>query len=650
MKTIILKKMHFLNFKGLRELEIEFDEKSTSIYGRNGSGKTTIFDGFTWVLFGKDSFDRKTFDIKTLDIHGVAIPRLPHEVSVILLVDGEEVTLCRRYKEKWQKKRGQSEEEFTGHEEERLYNDVPCNVKEWNEKIAGLCSEQIFKFITSPSYFTSQKTDAQRAMLIRMAGGISDEEIADDNEDFKELLKHITGKSLEEYKREVAAKKRPIKDEIDGIPERIDERNRDMPESYDYDALEKELQDKKSELAKVEASIEDASKAITATNEKRLDLAKKLADLRQEKLSLGYTIKGKVQEGYRKALETQNNLKDEIKRLEQSAKSLSVSIENDEENLKKCQELREKLLKEWHEVNDQKIKFNDEDFICPTCKRPLDVDDIEAKQKEMTENFNSQKASKLEEINRKGKQNKAKMETYDTAIGQNKKDLDTINKKIEEIKASDDYKVVLVEPDATDTIKADEKYIALSSEIRKIDEELAKPIDRPNTLVLKDKKASILAEIDGIKEKLNSRETAKRNQERISELETRLRTLSDELANYEKMEFTIQNFSKARIEAVERKINGMFKLVSFKMFDKQINGGEVETCEAMVCGVPYSSLNHAMKINAGLDIINAICKFEGITAPIFTDNAESINELLPTQSQIIRLVVSEDDKLTIKKQ
>lgn len=644
MKTIILKKMHFLNFKGLRELEIEFDEKSTSIYGRNGSGKTTVFDGFTWVLFGKDSFDRKTFDIKTLDIHGVAIPRLPHEVSVILSVDGEEVTLCRRYKEKWQKKRGQSEEEFTGHEEERLYNDVPCNVKEWNEKIAGLCSEQIFKFITSPSYFTSQKTDAQRAMLIRMAGGISDEEIAEGNEDFKELLKHITGKSLEEYKREVAAKKRPIKDEIDGIPERIDERKRDMPESYDYDALEKELQDKQSELAKVEAS-----KAITATNEKRLDLAKKLADLRQERLSLGYTIKGKVQEGYRKALEAQNNLKDNIKRLEQSATSLSVNITNDEENLKKCQEVREKLLKEWHEVNNQKITFNDADFICPTCKRPLDVDDIEAKQKEMTDNFNSQKASKLEEINRKGKQNKAKMETYDVAIGQNKKDLDIIKKKIEEIKASDDYNVVLVEPDATNRIKVDEKYISLTSQINEIEKELEKPIDRPNTLILKDEKASINAEIDGIKAKLNNREVAKRNQERINELETRLRTLSDELANYEKMEFAIQNFSKARIEAVERKINGMFKLVSFKMFEKQINGGEVETCEAMVSGVPYSSLNHAMKINAGLDIINAICKFEGITAPIFTDNAESINELLPTQSQIIRLVVSEDDELTIKK-
>ena len=649
MKTIILKKMHFLNFKGLRELEIEFDEKSTSIYGRNGSGKTTIFDGFTWVLFGKDSFDRKTFDIKTLDIHGVAIPRLPHEVSVILSVDGEEVTLCRRYKEKWQKKRGQSEEEFTGHEEERLYNDVPCNVKEWNEKIAGLCSEQIFKFITSPSYFTSQKSDAQRAMLIRMAGGISDNEIADGNEDFKELLSHITGKSLEEYKREVVAKKRPIKDEIDGIPERIDERKRDMPESYDYDALEKELSEKQSELSDVEASIDDVSKSISSANEERMNLTKQLADLKQERLKLELSIKGDVQADYRKALDAQNELKANIRRLEQSKDSLSITIKNDEKNLKKCKELREKLLNDWHTINDQQIKFNDDDFVCPTCKRPLDIDDIEKKQQEMTENFNAQKSSKLEEINRIGKQNKAKMESIEKAITQNKADYNAIITKIEEGKNSDGYNANLVEPDATNNINSNEIYISLSKQIDKIDTELAKPIERPQTIELKDKRASIINEIDGIKAKLNNRDIAKRNQERITELEKRLRTLSDELAQYEQIEFTIQSFSKARIEAVERKINGMFSIVRFKMFDKQINGGEVETCEATVNGVPYSSLNHAMKINAGLDIINAICNFEGITAPIFADNAESINELLPTKSQIIRLVVSEDKTLNIKK-
>ena len=68
----------------------------------------------------------------------------------------------------------------------------------------------------------------------------------------------------------------------------------------------------------------------------------------------------------------------------------------------------------------------------------------------------------------------------------------------------------------------------------------------------------------------------------------------------------------------------------------------------MVDGTPYSDLNDAAKINAGLDIINAICKFEDVYVPIFCDNAESVNELLPTQSQMIRLVVTEDEKLVIE--
>ena len=138
MKTVIIKEIRLLNFKGLRDLTVEFDPALTEIYGRNGIGKTSIFDGFTWLLFGKNSEDRKQFGIKTYDEAGNIIPKLPHEVSAVLLVDGEVVTLCRRFNEKWTKKRGSAVEEFVGHEEERLYNNVPCSVKEWNEKIAAI--------------------------------------------------------------------------------------------------------------------------------------------------------------------------------------------------------------------------------------------------------------------------------------------------------------------------------------------------------------------------------------------------------------------------------------------------------------------------------------------------------------------------------
>ncbi|MBP7398205.1 MAG: AAA family ATPase [Chitinophagales bacterium] len=63
---ISLKKLSLLNFKGIRQRTIEFNDV-TNIFGKNEAGKTTLFDASLWVLFGKDSTDRKDFAIKTLD-------------------------------------------------------------------------------------------------------------------------------------------------------------------------------------------------------------------------------------------------------------------------------------------------------------------------------------------------------------------------------------------------------------------------------------------------------------------------------------------------------------------------------------------------------------------------------------------------------
>lgn len=112
MKKITVKQITLLNFKGIRNLTVDFDERETIISGRNGSGKSTIFDAFTWLLFGKDSYDRKDFNIKTLDAGNNTIPKLPHEVTGTLSVNGEDVKLKKSYKENWVKKRGSAEETF----------------------------------------------------------------------------------------------------------------------------------------------------------------------------------------------------------------------------------------------------------------------------------------------------------------------------------------------------------------------------------------------------------------------------------------------------------------------------------------------------------------------------------------------------------
>ncbi len=648
MKDVIIKQMKLTNFKGLRDFTIEFSDSMTSVLGKNGSGKTTIFDAFTWLLFGKDSEDRKSFNIKTLDAQGVAIPRIPHEVSAILIVDGEEINLCRRYNEKWQKKRGSATEEFTGHEEERLYNDVPMSVKEWGEKITAICSEQVFKFITNPLYFSAQKSDVQRSMLFRMAGDISDAEIAAGNAEFTALLASLTGKTMDEYKREIAAKKRRIKAEIDGIPERIDERKRDMPEAENWMALDADLQAKKSELEKVEKSITDKSQAYSEASNAKLEISKKEFNLRQKLLNREYEIKQDVQKEYNEQSSKQSELRRQVENAQAELNRVQSEMTRYQSELNAMQSKRETLIAEWREINARTLQFKEDEFVCPTCKRPLDIDDIERKQNEMTESFNTRKAADLAENNRKGQANKKAMEDTTALVKKCEERIAELSKKIEELKANPLYAATLTAPDATQTIEADAERNNLVDEIAKVKAELDKPVEAPDTTELTEQKKSIIAEIDIIKAKLAKKETIERNNQRIQELETQLRNQSEELAQLEGIEFTMAAFSKARIEAVESRINGLFSLVRFKMFEQQINGGEVETCEATVNGVPYSDLNNAMTINAGLDIINAICKSEGVTAPIFIDNAESVNELLHTQSQMIRLVVTDDETLRVQ--
>ena len=49
-----LLKLKLKNFKGIKDFTLETDGKNVNVYGENGTGKTTIFDAFLWLLFDKD--------------------------------------------------------------------------------------------------------------------------------------------------------------------------------------------------------------------------------------------------------------------------------------------------------------------------------------------------------------------------------------------------------------------------------------------------------------------------------------------------------------------------------------------------------------------------------------------------------------------
>ena len=72
MKKIKLGKLVMQNFKGCTDRTVEFSDR-TVISGANETGKTTIMDGWFWLLFNKNSVGETKFDIRPHDIDGKTI-------------------------------------------------------------------------------------------------------------------------------------------------------------------------------------------------------------------------------------------------------------------------------------------------------------------------------------------------------------------------------------------------------------------------------------------------------------------------------------------------------------------------------------------------------------------------------------------------
>lgn len=644
MKSIVIRQLTLLNFKGIRNLTVDFDLSETNIFGYNGTGKTTIFDAFTWLLFGKDSKDRKDFNIKTLDANNQPIERIPHEVTACIEVNGEEINLKKCYNEVWTKKRGSAVETFNGHSVECFYNDVPCSVTEYAKKIAELCDEQVFKLITNPLYFTAQKKDYQRTMLFRLAGDVTNDDVLERYPEFADLVAMLSGKTLEELKREVQSKKRKIKDGIDNIPARIDERKRDMPETQDWGKLEAEIAEQERQLADIDGQIADRSKSYNELTKQKQEIARQLSKVKGDITAREYDLKDKLLAEYNQGKRENENAVQRVATLNNERRYKTISLQRAEKELADHQAKRTALLEEWRNIKSETLVIDDDTFYCPTCKRQLDESDIEAKKEQMSAEFHANNSRKLETNKSKGMEVKAGIEAKEAEITTINDDIFNIDNEIAQITASKAYNTVPAMPDIAPAINADRTIIELRNKADDLQNQLDQEITLPATNDLTERKHIIEDNIRAKKVWLADRERIAANNKRIAELEKEYTESQAQLAELEGMEYNIQQFSKARIEQMESRINGMFNLVKFKMFEQQINGGEIETCEATVNGVPFSDLNDAMKINAGLDIINAISRANGIVAPIFIDNRESVCEIVSGLAQIVNLIVDANCK------
>ncbi len=644
---ITIKKISLVNFKGVRNFSADFDAKETTFRGDNATGKTTLFDAFTWCLYDKDSAGRSNFQVKTLDEHNEVIWKQPHEVTVVLDVDGEEVTIRKSLKEVWTKKRGKMEAEFTGHTVERFWNDVPVKEKEFNEKINEICKEETFRLITNPMYFLNNlSVKDQREFLIRLAGEITPEDIAAKHKEFSKLVENMSGKTADEYAREIGSKIKRIKTEAETLPARIDERKRDTPESYDWDALQKEIDTKQGELDEVEKSLQSLVDSYNAASKEQRERMQHKSDLEISLEKKRNELKNALTKSYFENKSKQAQIRQQIDTYERDIKYYSRLKNSSIDEDKALYDKRETLVSEWHEIKKRyfdRDSIDRNEFVCPTCHRKLEESNIDEQIDKMEGNYNAETTRLLDENKKKGLAIKQKRETIAQTIEAYEKKISEITDAMEKLTKDPYFDAVFDEPD-TSHIDDDPEIKKIKKAISEADQEIRTHIvAEPMTDEIKVKRVTLQNEINNLKVKLGNKQQIERNEARIAELEKQYKEQNEEISELEGVQFQIDQFKHTVIDEVENTINGMFSFVRFKMYEQQINGGERETCEALVNGVPYSTnVNTAARVNAGIDIINAICRKENVHAPIFIDNRESVTNVIDTDSQIVNLVKDEN--------
>lgn len=655
MKKILLKSLSLVNFKGVRDYSITFNDGITTVCGDNGTGKTTLYDAYLWLLFGKDSTGRSDgangFNVKTTGEDGKPIYRLEHSVTAVLEVDGKEIKLQRSLVEKWQKVNGTTDEVMKD-ETQYFINDVRTGTKkEYQAEISEIIHEDVFRMITNPYYFTSLSAETQKDMLLEMVGNIDDEEVAATDPDFLALLDQINGTSLAKWAREIAAKKKACNDALATIPASIETAQKLMPESEEWAVLEKQLKEVQDRVKEIDAQIADKSALNDEAYKRKMALMKQQADKRIKLQDRENTIRMETNAAHNKALSDIQQMENE---LSINQKNLD-SYRNDKMNVDgKIDELNGKLV----EMREQFKAVAKEHFpepsgdvlVCPTCGEPYKGENLENAIAKLRGNFEQSKSKRQKDIQTKGKQYKAE---YDKAVEQQTK-LTGLIAKLEddalEIKGNITIKKnnIPVAGNADEAIANDKECIGLRNDIAEIANQLQVEVPQADVSELQSEKADRNAAIAEINKRLGKRAMIERVNKEIADLEEKRIANNQAKADLEKWEDVYLRFQKAKDEVLMQRINGLFNVVSFSFVKEQKNGGEKVTCYCMVNGVPYADVNACGKVNAGLDIINAICATKGISAPIFIDNRESFNQIVPTISQIVNLKVSNDKQLTIK--
>lgn len=634
-----LKSLKLENFKGIKNGIYSF-EMLTKILGANATGKTTIFDAFNWLLFNKDSQGNEKFNIRPLDKDGKQIDNVEINVKAVIDVDGKEIELSKTQKQNWVKKRGASEKTLQGNVNSFEIDGYPKSESDYKKYINDLISEDLFKLITNPIHFPNLKWKEQREVLTKLYS-VSNVELAKGNSEFALLVSELEKADTEDIRKKYQKALTEWKKKSAEIPVRIDELEK---QKVDIDVAELELG--RNDLRRRIAENQENQSDINKQYEEFQKVSASVIELKTQQTELERAANIDLVNQKNELEEKKANLESEL-RAEKNKCSINKQIheKNKDELLGRNAE-RNQLLADVKTAKER--EFDEDSLICPYCKQEYTAD----KKEQLRADFETQKQSEINGIVAKGKAVRTIIDRltsensqYQIDIANSEKKIKVLEKNIEDLSKQIDALPQFIDISDTDEYKAIQKQIDEANTIT------GKGFDSDEARQkLKYEEKSLNEQLLEIERQIAKAEYDIELDERISELQEEQREVSQKVADQEKMIYLLEKFIKFKMETISNYINEKFEGVNWKLFDTQINGGIKECCECTVNGVPYGSLNNGHKIVAGLQIIKALQKHYEVSAPIFVDNAESLNDFnLPQMDcQMILLKVSDDKELKVE--
>lgn len=641
-----IERMELTNFKGCRHLDVHFDAKRTEIRGANGTGKTTIADAFTWVLFNKNSHGdapgSDNFREKPLDENGNEVHNLDTTVELNCLLDGQRFDLKRTQSENWVKKRGNAEATFQGNVSTYWINGVETKLTDFKQRIAAIADEEVFRLVGSLSAFNGLEWKKRRSQLLTLSGEDVDGNLLARDE-YRPLADECGQRNVtpDELKKVLNDQKKRLNDELKMLPVRIDEARKSAPTLTAQQIKDAEyiIADSNNDIARIDETIVNIKAGGHAgpTQQQKLALDQEIVSIKRRMWDELASEKKIAQAEADAASEALRRFTLEIQR----AKTYEATYqEKADRAIKRCEDLRAKFIAVRGRV------FDASSTICPTCGQQMPAAMIEqAKAK-----FEANRRAEMEDIKRDGMEAKQVAEQaqadHDKQVGE-LAHLEDLVKDVQESHMAAMQKVrdLPVSPD----FDGDSRLQELQAQRNAMEAE----------------GAGSSAELDGYeRRKRDLQEIVNRNQavlaqhavsveneKRIKAYEARQQEVGAQLTETEQLMILLDRFVQDRCSALEDGINSRFPTVRWKLFDRQINGGIVDTCMCMIpCDsglVAYESANTAAQINADIEIVNVLSEYYDVEVPLFVDNAERVVALAQTETQLITLAVSMDDELNI---